>query len=464
MGCHDGQLMTMPPDLERATSAIVLCTGKHDRSVPLAGDSCCRQAETSTMSECSLQLSPPSKPASQLSLMLFVFTGIMASFTINGMALESLTNVHAIGEQSLTMITAFLYAVVAIGLKKVSQEPKSTLPAKHYIFLSVLSYTSTLASVLALRYVSFITRILGKSCKSIPVMLLGVVLGKRYAVKKYVSVVFLSLGVAVFLVGSAHHSPAATLHSASTAQDIQPPRPVDADPTDLAIGMALLVVSLLCDGATGALEDKYMHDYAVGTFDLMFQLSGYKALWAAVGVVASGELPDVMSTVTVSIMPLLALSLSGAIGQAFLFFSINKFGALTTAIVGTVRKVLSVALSVVLFHHVLSGIQLVGLAVVFGAIGLNWVRFDVGAWAKYVSCRRAGRPEGHDAAGQDEVEMVLLMPPSNTESRPCETTLECDDGVNMNGGVGNVKAMQALVRWDQASATATRSCSSTTAV
>ncbi|RHY31085.1 hypothetical protein DYB32_003768 [Aphanomyces invadans] len=459
--------MTIPPDLECASVGPVQLTSKHVGGLPveaLKAQLCTSPNPTASHEPAIQSQTHPSKPTSDVPLMLFVFSGIMASFTINGMALESLTSIHAIGENTLTLITAVLYAMVGLGLKRASREPPSTLPTKYYLFLSALTFASTMASVFALRYVSFITRILGKSCKSIPVMVLGVLLGKRYPVKKYVSVVLLCLGVAVFLAGSAHHHQGAARApmSAAASPNALPPTQTSAtapadDPANLAIGMALLLVSLFCDGATGALEDKYVHEYAVGAFDLMFYLNGYKALWACMGVVASGELPNVISTVTVSILPLVALSLSGAFGQAFVFFSISKFGALTTAIVGTMRKVLSVALSVALFHHDLSSMQIVGLAVAFGAIGLNWVRLDLAPWTP---CWSRGRLELHVVA-TDGDEVVQLMPAS-TGPEEMETNHELNGPSKCTAE--NIKAMQALARWDRATAPTSTSHCSTSAV
>ncbi|KAJ8535349.1 hypothetical protein ON010_g13387 [Phytophthora cinnamomi] len=90
-------------------------------------------------------------------------------------------------------------------------------------------------------------------------------------------------------------------------------------------------------------------------------------------MVVNGEVPVFLQYVVPSLPNLMMLSLTGAFGQAFIFFTISKFGALTTAIIGTCRKVLSIVLSVFLFGHVLSMEQTVGLGLSFVGIGLNWV-------------------------------------------------------------------------------------------
>ena len=53
----------------------------------------------------------------------------------------------------------------------------------------------------ALRYVSFATQVLGKSCKMVPVMIGGVAAGRKYPTSQYLQVLVVTLGVVVFNMG-----------------------------------------------------------------------------------------------------------------------------------------------------------------------------------------------------------------------------------------------------------------------
>ena len=58
------------------------------------------------------------------------------------------------------------------------------------------------ASNEALRFVSYPTQVLGKSCKMVPVMAGGILLGgKRYSASEYAQVLLVTLGVCVFNFG-----------------------------------------------------------------------------------------------------------------------------------------------------------------------------------------------------------------------------------------------------------------------
>lgn len=56
------------------------------------------------------------------------------------------------------------------------------------------STASTFTSVRSLRYVIYPVQVLFKSCKPVPVMLFGLVLGKKYSIRKYVNVIIITVG------------------------------------------------------------------------------------------------------------------------------------------------------------------------------------------------------------------------------------------------------------------------------
>lgn len=65
----------------------------------------------------------------------------------------------------------------------------------------------------------------------------------------------------------------------------------------------------------------------------------------------------------------LAFSACGAVGQVFIFHTLAHFSSLLLVTVTVTRKMLSMLVSVVLFGHVVTGMQWVGVGLVFGGIG-----------------------------------------------------------------------------------------------
>jgi UDP-galactose transporter B1 len=114
--------------------------------------------------------------------------------------------------------------------------------------LALVAFTSALAAPFgyaALAHIDYITFILAKSCKLLPVMALHItIFRKRYPLYKYLVVAAVTAGVAVFTLhsGKKHKAKAAASGNA-------------------AWGLLLLSINLLFDGLTNSTQD-----YIFGTF------------------------------------------------------------------------------------------------------------------------------------------------------------------------------------------------------
>ena len=83
--------------------------------------------------------------------------------------------------------------IVALGL------PANTAPVKSYMLVSATFIGAQFFSFHALLYVSYPTQVLAKSCKPIPVMLMGLVVMKRtYPLAKYLFVTLMCAGIIMF--------------------------------------------------------------------------------------------------------------------------------------------------------------------------------------------------------------------------------------------------------------------------
>ena len=106
-------------------------------------------------------------------------------------------------------------------------------------------------------------QLLAKSCKPVPVMLFGALLGKRYSIYKYLNVLAISTGFVLFMN-----------KGVDSSSDLEQ---TDADVVYYG-AIALLIISLCFDGFTGAFEDRLMEAQEIGPFDLMFNIQLGKAL------------------------------------------------------------------------------------------------------------------------------------------------------------------------------------------
>ena len=222
------------------------------------------------------------------------------------------------------------------------------------LILSLTSIASTFTSVRSLRYVIYPVQVLFKSCKPVPVMIFGTLLGKKYPLKKYVNVILITTGVALFMGGG------------SSAR-----KPGGGSDTTL-IGGLMLSVSLCFDGATGAYEDKLMAQDSVEPFDLMYNIQIGKSIVSFCMLMATNSLQQFIHTINTGGIKLVILGLTGALGQVFVFVTISKFGALNCALIGLFRKILSLLLSFILYGHQLNASQIVGLTLSLAAMIANF--------------------------------------------------------------------------------------------
>ncbi len=92
-------------------------------------------------------------------------------------------------------------------------------------------------------------------------------------------------------------------------------------------GIILLFISLCFDGGTGAYEDKLMAVHHVGPFDLMYNIQLGKTIIAGVALLVLNQVHVFLQMCQDMGFVLVALGLTGAMGQVFIFVTIAKFGA-----------------------------------------------------------------------------------------------------------------------------------------
>mmetsp|Transcript_42203 Transcript_42203/g.69753 ORF Transcript_42203/g.69753 Transcript_42203/m.69753 type:complete len:419 (+) Transcript_42203:126-1382(+) len=289
--------------------------------------------------------------------LIFCFFGIMGSFIMYGIVMEYATSGgRHLHELSMIFITSTLYSITAVIGRSLTAETPTTVPKEKLLVLALTSMGSTFTSVRSLRYVIYPIQVLAKSCKPVPVMLMGAVMGKKYPLKKYVNVCVIVTGVALFMQKGGGGGGDA-----------------DQGGANQLFGVLLLFISLCFDGGTGAYEDKLMGKEHVGPFDLMFNIQFGKALIAALCLIVFGQINYFFETVRETGPILLVLGLTGALGQVFIFVTIAKFGALTCAIIGLARKIVTLITSILIYGHTVTYVQAFGLALSISAMVMNFL-------------------------------------------------------------------------------------------
>lgn len=190
--------------------------------------------------------------------------------------------------------------------------------------------------------------------KPIPVMILGVLLGrKKYTFRKVIIVLMIVAGVMLFIFKDKYE---------------------EKDGEDPLLGNTLIGISLLMDGLCGASEDRMRSISKPTPLNFMHHINVWSSSILIVGVLTFGEGPKFLQFVSKhpEILKFLGLAvIVGSVGQIFISSMVSNFGPLPLSIVTTTRKFFSVFLSVILFGNSLSNRQWLAASVIFGALFLD---------------------------------------------------------------------------------------------
>ncbi|KAK9237382.1 UAA transporter [Lipomyces kononenkoae] len=268
----------------------------------------------------------------------------------------------------INTIQSFCAAIVGYIYTRYTSSSIKTSPTIFANRKAILQYgfvamTSSLASPFgyaSLKHIDYLTLLLGKSCKLLPVMALHVLIfRKKYQWTKYLVVFAVTLGVSLF-----------TFYHPSTSKKAA------QGPTSSSVyGLLLLGINLLFDGLTNSTQDHIFHTQPTITGPkMMCGINVMATVLTSAYLLTpfSRQLEDSIEFFKLYpqvLYDILSFSICGAIGQVFIFFTLSKFGSLTLVTVTVTRKMMSMLLSVVWFNHKLTVGQWVGVLLVFGGVG-----------------------------------------------------------------------------------------------
>ena len=145
--------------------------------------------------------------------------------------------------------------------------------------------------------------------------------------------------------------------------------------TFAGIGEILLLVSLTCDGVTGAIQERMKSEHQTKSGHMMRSMNKWSIFFLAIALTATGELWEFLGFVArhpTVIWQIGLFSVASALGQYFIFMCVSEFGPLPCSICTTTRKFFTVLASVVFFGNALVQRQWLGATLVFiGAYHLS---------------------------------------------------------------------------------------------
>jgi UDP-galactose transporter B1 len=139
-------------------------------------------------------------------------------------------------------------------------------------------------------------------------------------------------------------------------------------------GLLLLSINLIIDGTINSTQDQMFKKFKLQGTSMMFFMNSFSFLLMVLFLVLNPfttELSEAIAFCTAHpavILDIFLFSLAGALGQCFIFKTLEQFGSLILVTVTVTRKMFSIILSVLWFGHRLSLGQWGSVALVFIAI------------------------------------------------------------------------------------------------
>lgn len=333
-------------------------------------------------SESKTTASSPSSPS--FLHLIFCAAGIYGFFLTWGILQERITTMEYVGSglksrfkyfQVLNMIQAGFAALLAFlqilvqklpicGTKEHPHRPTSILL---YSFLKIAVCSSVASSLgyRSLRHLNYPTMILGKSCKLVPVMLMNfLIYRKKFEMYKYATVALITVGVSGFML---FESKSGGGGKAAAGNSLW--------------GIGLLLSNLLMDGATNSWQDQLFIKYRLKSQQLMMFMNLFSGLILAVSLlfytIWQPEKSQLLAAIQFfkqfpSALPdVFAFSLCGALGQLFIFHTLEHFGSLSLVTITVTRKLFTILLSLFWFNHQVNAKQWACVCLVFLALILE---------------------------------------------------------------------------------------------
>ncbi|OMJ82824.1 hypothetical protein SteCoe_16357 [Stentor coeruleus] len=244
-------------------------------------------------------------------------------------------------------------SILYIVSKIFNEKQKSTLPTKLAVYYGVAFSYSMFLTNFSLTLVSYPTQALAKSCKILPT-LLGSIFVKdvHYHPLQYLSVFMITTGVIIFNWKGQGFG------------------------NDSILGLTMLLGSLSLDSLTSY----YAEHIRRNTNLTSLQIMNYCCKWGFIAIFPIVLLIDLFSEETILsylinypgiMIDIISFGFASAIGQIFIFWALKISGSLTLSIITTIRKFLTVLMSILWFSHKLNEMQWICMALVFSGTLLD---------------------------------------------------------------------------------------------
>lgn len=145
-------------------------------------------------------------------------------------------------------------------------------------------------------------------------------------------------------------------------------------PVTTITGLFLLVLYMVFDSFTSNWQSEIFKSYGITSIQMMCGVNLFSSMFTAASLLVQGGFSEGFAFASEHpkfLVDCVILSISSAIGQLFIFFTIAKFGAIIFTIIMTLRQAIAILLSCLIYKHQISALGVFGIIIVFLAVFLR---------------------------------------------------------------------------------------------
>jgi len=256
---------------------------------------------------------------------------------------------------SILTRTFFINISVTLGslieMKFIAKEEGRKAPLSAYPILTLCLLASSSLSNMSLDYINFPTKVVFRSCKLLPTMMISTMMNKRvFSSIEYILAFAVCVGLILFAAADWKLTPSFN-----------------------PIGLVLVSLSVVADSILPNAQEKLFRNGS-SRLEVTYYSNSFTLIAMTVSTIASGDLFRFISLILSdkTIMAVMCVyTLVAYIAISFFMQIVKRFGAVTGVLSAAGRKVMTLVLSFLLFPKEFSWLYVMGSALVLGSLLTN---------------------------------------------------------------------------------------------
>jgi len=282
-------------------------------------------------------------------------------FLLLAVAMMFFFGIHNVLQEAIMKFPDFKYGIMlgymeVLGVticsfverRYITKETGHVAPLSYYPYLTACLMASSALSNMSLNYINFPTKVVFRSCKLLPTMVISTIMNRRvFSSNQYVCAIAISTGLVMF-----------------AAADWK------LTPTFNSLGLTLVSLSVIADAILPNAQEK-LFNMGSSRLEVTFYTNFFTLIGLTISTIASGDLIAVLKLSTSNSQLACYLAFYTAISYVAIssfMLIVKEFGGVAAVVLGTARKAMSIILSFIVFPKPFSWLYVAGAGFVLGGL------------------------------------------------------------------------------------------------